>query len=163
MRIAIYPGTFDPITAGHLDIIKRSMGLVDKLYVAIAEDSAKKVLFSMEERIAMIEQELQDNCIANVEVVSFSGLMVNFAKQKNVTISIRGLRVVSDFEYEYQMACMNRMLDENIQTIFLPASPKLQLVSSNLVKEVVKLGGDIGDFLSNKVKKKLEEKYSNLI
>ncbi len=165
MRIAIYPGTFDPITAGHLDIICRALKLVDKLYIAVAADSSSKsMLFSAEERLEMIHQELKDLDIKTgaVEVELFSGLMVAYAKEKSATISIRGLRAVSDFEYEFQMSCMNSILDSNIQTIFLPASSKLQLVSSKLVKEVVRLNGDTGCFLSANVKKKLIAKYQAL-
>ena len=161
MRIAVYPGTFDPITAGHLDIILRSLNLVDKLYIAIAADSSKSVLFSVQERVAMILHELSAHGISKdrVEVEVFSGLMINFAKQKNATISIRGLRALADFEYEFQMSCMNSILNSDLQTIFLPASSKLQLVSSKLVKEVVRLGGDTGEFLSKHVKEKLEAKF----
>jgi pantetheine-phosphate adenylyltransferase len=161
MKIAIYPGTFDPITAGHLDIVTRSLKLVDKLYIAIAEDSCKNALFSTNERKEMIIDELNQINIKSdrVEVAIFSGLMVNFAKEKSAQITIRGIRASSDFEYEFQMSCMNSLLDSNLETIFLPASVTLQLVSSKLVKEVTRLGGDTGDFISERVKKKLAEKY----
>jgi pantetheine-phosphate adenylyltransferase len=160
MRIAVYPGTFDPITSGHLDIILRSLKLVDKLYVAIALDSSKKALFSAPERVAMIYAELEAYDVPKslVEVETFSGLLINFAKERSINISIRGLRALADFEYEFQMACMNTILDPEIQTIFLPASTRLQLVSSKLVKEVTRLGGDTGEFLSNRVKEKLKKK-----
>lgn len=159
-RIGVYPGTFDPITVGHLDIIKRSLRLVDKLYVAIAADSSKNALFSLSERMAMVRQEIEDNNIdaADVEVVVFSGLLVNFAKEKQATVSIRGVRALADFEYEFQMSCMNSMLDQELETIFLPASSGLQLVSSKLVKEVMRLGGDVGSFISDKVKARLSNK-----
>jgi pantetheine-phosphate adenylyltransferase len=157
--IGIYPGTFDPITAGHLDIIKRSLKLVDKLYIGVAADSSKNALFSLPERVEMIRQEIKASSLdARVEVEVFSGLLVKFAKEKKATISIRGVRAIADFEYEFQMSCMNAMLDSNIETIFLPASSGLQLVSSKLVKEVIKLGGDVGDFISERVKSKLIHK-----
>jgi pantetheine-phosphate adenylyltransferase len=155
--IGVYPGTFDPITAGHIDIIKRGLKLVDKLYVGIAADSAKNALFSLDERVTMIREEISASSldIERVEVEIFSGLLVNFAKEKNASISIRGVRAIADFEYEFQMSCMNSILDSNIETIFFPASSGLQLVSSKLVKEVIKLGGDVGDFVSKRVKEKL--------
>ena len=158
--IGVYPGTFDPITAGHIDIIKRGLKLVDKLYVGVAADSVKNSLFSLDERVKMIHEEISDSFIdiSRVEVEIFSGLLVNFAKEKNASISIRGVRAIADFEYEFQMSCMNSMLDSNIETIFLPASSGLQLVSSKLVKEVIKLGGDVGDFVSKRVKEKLANK-----
>jgi pantetheine-phosphate adenylyltransferase len=161
--IGIYPGTFDPITAGHVDIIKRSLKLVDKLYVGVAEDSVKNALFSLSDRVEMIRQEIEDASldVNRVEVEIFSGLLVKFAKEKNATISIRGVRAIADFEYEFQMSCMNSMLDSNIETVFLPASSGLQLVSSKLVKEVIKLGGDVGDFVSTKVKAKIINKQIN--
>lgn len=155
--IGVYPGTFDPITAGHIDIIRRGLRIVDKLYVGVAADSAKNSLFSLDERVKMIHEEISESSldVARVEVEIFSGLLVNFAKEKNASISIRGVRAIADFEYEFQMSCMNSILDSNIETIFLPASSGLQLVSSKLVKEVIKLGGDVGDFVSKRVKEKL--------
>ena len=160
-RIGIYPGTFDPITAGHLDVILRSLKVVDKLYVGVAADTGKSPLFTQEERVEMIRQELLFNDIKEdvVEVESFSGLLVKFAKQKSASIIIRGLRAVSDFEFEFQMACMNSILASDMQTIFLPASVELQLVSSKFVKEVTRLGGDSGNFISDRVKKILMSKY----
>ncbi len=158
--IGIYPGTFDPVTAGHMDIIKRSLKLVDKLYVAVAEDSCKNALFTLPERVEMIAQEIEANGIDSnaIEVEVFSGLLVNFAKAKRATVSIRGVRAIADFEYEFQMSCMNNMLDGELETIFLPASSGLQLVSSKWVKEVMRLGGDVGNFISDRVKARLINK-----
>ncbi len=160
-KIGIYPGTFDPITAGHMDIILRASKVLDKLYIGVAMDSMKSPLFSQEERLEMIQQELSDNNIKKglVEVEAFSGLLVNFAKQRSASIIIRGLRAVSDFEFEFQMSCMNSILDSEMQTIFLPASADLQLVSSKFVKEVTRLGGDTGGFISDRVKRMLVDKY----
>ena len=161
MKIAIYPGTFDPITSGHLDLIIRSLKFVDKLYVAIAADSTKATLFSVDERMALIKEELISNNITNAEVSVFSGLMVDYAAKNSASIVIRGLRAVSDFEYEFQMHAVNSLLNGNIQTIFLPAMPKLQLASSKIVKEIVKLGGDAGELVSANVLQKLHDKYNN--
>ncbi|MEK6734166.1 MAG: pantetheine-phosphate adenylyltransferase, partial [Pseudomonadota bacterium] len=158
----VYPGAFDPITAGHLDIIKRAVKLVDRLYIAVASESfSKSFLFSDKERLEMIRLELKNNHLEskNIEVEIFSGLMVDFAKSKSATIAVRGIRTLSDFEYEYQMAQTNSMLNNEIETIFLPASTELQLVSSKFVKEIMRFGGDPKKFLSNDIKRKMQEKY----
>ncbi len=158
MKIAIYPGTFDPITLGHLDIMKKSSKLFNKLIVAIAIDTVKPVLFSLEERIEMIKHELAENNITNVDVETFSGLMVDFAVSKGASFAIRGIRTNSDFEYEFQMAHMNAILNSSIQTIFFPATSDLQIVSSRMVKEVVRLGGNSQGLLSPKIREKLDLK-----
>lgn len=160
MKIAVYPGTFDPITAGHMDIILRALRVVDKLYIGVGVNSDKETVFSAVEREEMIVNELYTYGINSdkVEVTQFSGLLTEFAKKYSASITIRGIRATSDFEYEFQMACMNSILDKELQTIFLPAATKLQLVSSRLVKEVTKLGGDVGDFVSEQVKIKLKNK-----
>ncbi len=158
-KIAIYPGTFDPITLGHIDIIKRASELFENLIIAVAKDNYKNPLFSLDERVDMIKEELEnlDNS-ANISVEKFEGLLVDFANQKDSRIIVRGLRAVSDFEYEFQMFGMNSMLDPNIQTIFLPASESKHFIASRLVKEVAKLRGDVSKFVSQNVVKKLASK-----
>jgi pantetheine-phosphate adenylyltransferase len=159
MRIAIYPGTFDPITFGHLDIIKRASELFDHLIIAAAKDNDKNPLFTLDERVKLIEEETQFlNKNNNITVEKFEGLLVEYASKRNSKVIIRGLRAVSDFEYEFQMYGMNSKLDPEIQTIFLPASETNHFIASRLVKEVARLGGNISGFVSPNVKKKLMEK-----
>jgi len=161
MRTAIYPGTFDPITLGHIDIIKRASKLFDHLIIAVAKDTAKNPLFSIDERAELIRDEIKNlNKNAQISVEKFEGLLVGFAEEKNAQIIIRGLRAVSDFEYEFQMFGMNSKLNPNIQTIFLPASETNHFIASKLVKEVARLGGDISNFVSKDVAAKLHEKIS---
>ena len=145
MKTALYPGTFDPITNGHLDVIKRASKLFDKLIIGVALDNNKKTMFSILERINLIEDSLAG--FGNVEVVEFKGLLMNFAESTNSIAIIRGLRVLSDFEYEFKMAMMNRGINEEISTLFLMPHMKYVHISSSLVKEVSQLGGDISDYV----------------
>ena len=156
MKIAIYPGTFDPITYGHIDIIERALTIFDKLIVAISVDSPKKPLFTVDERMDMIKEAAKYN--NKVAVDSFNGLLVEYARKVNANAIIRGLRAVSDFEYEFQMALMNRRLNEKIETVFLMPNEKYTYLNSSIVKEIASLGGDITDFVPVNVKDKLIKK-----
>jgi pantetheine-phosphate adenylyltransferase len=155
-KIAIYPGTFDPITFGHIDIIRRASDLFDHLIVAAAKDNYKNPLFNLDERVKLIEEEIATLETCNkISVEKFEGLLVNYASVKGAKVIIRGLRAVSDFEYEFQMFGMNSKLNPLIQTIFLPASETNHFIASKLVKEVAKLGGNVSRFVSKNVEKKL--------
>jgi pantetheine-phosphate adenylyltransferase len=160
--IAIYPGTFDPITLGHVDVIKRAVNICDKLIIAVADDTVKKPIFSTKKRVELAKKDVAkffpDD---DVEVVGFRGLLVEFAKKNNAKMIVRGLRAVSDFEYEFQLATMNSHLEDNVQTIFIPASETTQFIASNLVKEVARLKGDIGSFVSGNVGKELNAYFKN--
>ena len=158
MKVAIYPGTFDPITNGHLDIIIRSIKFVDKLIIAVSNNNKKKTMFSINERVQMIKKVIQDTNISNVEVDFFDGLLMNYANKKGANIIIRGLRAISDFEYEFQMTGMNYKLDPKIETVFLMSSDKYQLISSKLIKEISSLKGDVSKFVPNVVEEKLKKK-----
>ena len=150
-RIGIYPGTFDPITLGHADIIRRGSKLVDKLIVGVTTNPSKDPMFDTAERLAMVEREVASLGLANVEVVGFNALLVKFARRQGATVLVRGLRAVADFEYEYQMAGMNQQLDHSIETVFLMADVSLQPIASKLVKEIALFGGDITPFVSKAV------------
>lgn len=157
MRTGIYPGTFDPITVGHMDIIRRALNVVDKLVIGVALDTGKEPLFPLDMRAKLVEQDVRSlgRDADRVEVKPFSGLLVNFAKEVNAHIIIRGLRAVSDFEYEFQMACMNTRLKRDIETVFLTASEDTHFISSRFVKQIARLGGDISSFVSKDVAKQL--------
>ena len=161
-RIGMYPGTFDPVTMGHMDIIARALKLYDRLIIGVAVNEAKKPLFSLEERVATVEREvskLAGEGKAAVEVKPFSGLLMHFAEACEAGSIVRGLRAVSDFEYEFQMASMNEQLNPDIETVFLMADVRHQAVASRLVKEIAKLGGDVSSFVTADVKQELLEKF----
>lgn len=151
-RVGVYPGTFDPITLGHADIIRRGAKLVDRLIIGVTTNPSKNPLFSPEERMAMVEREVAAMGIGNVTVVGFNALLMKFAQKQGATVIVRGLRAVADFEYEYQMAGMNQQLNPNIETVFLMADVSLQPIASKLVKEIAMFGGDIGKFVSPQVR-----------
>ena len=160
-KIAIYPGSFDPITFGHLDIITRASAIFEKIIVAVAYDNVKNSLFSVAERINLIQYEINHhNLNKKVSATSFSGLLVDFAEQNQAIAIVRGLRAVSDFEYEFQMFGMNSALNSNIQTIFLPASKNHHFTASRFVKEVARLGGETAEFVSENVAVQLRKKYA---
>ena len=147
----MYPGTFDPITLGHEDLVRRASRIFDRVVVAIARDTGGKVsLFTFEERVDMAEQALSDH--ANVEIRGYSGLTVEYARENGLAVIIRGLRAVSDFEYEFQLANMNRQLTEDVETVFLTPTDKYTYISSTLVREVASLGGDVSGFVSPQVR-----------
>jgi len=151
-RVGIYPGTFDPITLGHADIIRRGSKLVDRLIIGVTTNPSKSPMFTADERLAIVEREVANLGLANVEVTAFNALLVKFAQKQGASVLIRGLRAVADFEYEYQMAGMNQQLDETIETIFLMADVGLQPIASKLVKEIALFGGDITRFVSPQVR-----------
>tara|TARA_Y100000748_G_C15356254_1_gene433889 strand:- start:342 stop:821 length:480 start_codon:yes stop_codon:yes gene_type:complete len=158
MNIAVYPGTFDPFTNGHRDLVQRAASnIFDKVYICVAENSKKNTVFSLDERIDLAKKSLVR--ISNVEVVGFNGLLVDFAKKLDAKVILRGLRVVSDFEYEFQMSSMNKKLNQDIESIFLTPSESYAFLSSSLVKEIAQLGGDVSTFVSEDVKLALEKKY----
>ena len=151
MRIGVYPGTFDPITLGHMDIIRRGAKLVDRLIIGVTTNPSKSPMFSIEERLAMVRREVTDVGGA-IEVVAFDALLMKFAQDQRASVIIRGLRAVADFEYEYQMAGMNQQLNAEIETVFLMADVALQPIASKLVKEIAIYGGDIRKFVMPTVK-----------
>jgi pantetheine-phosphate adenylyltransferase len=152
----IYPGTFDPITRGHEDLVKRALCLFDKVIVAIAKDTRKSTMFPFKKRVELARKTL--DALSNVEVCGFSGLSVAFAKQKKAKAILRGMRAVSDFEYEFQLAAINKHLDSDIETIFLPPSTKYTFVSSSIIREAAEVGGDISEFVHPIVEKAFKAK-----
>ena len=159
MKVAVYPGTFDPITLGHLDIIRRGAHLVDKLVVGVTTNPSKEPMFSVDERLAMVRREVAD-IPGNIEVVEFNSLLMEFAERQGATAILRGLRAVADFEYEFQMAGMNQQLNDYIETVFLMADVALQPIASRLVKEIARYRGDIGKFVTPAVAQDVRAKLS---
>lgn len=162
MRTGIYPGTFDPITFGHMDIIRRALHVVDRLVIGVALDSAKEPLFDVKTRAAMVLKDVT-TCLggdaARVEVKPFSGLLVNFAREEGATLLIRGLRAVSDFEYEFQMASVNNKIAPEVETVFLTASDATHFISSRFVKQIARLGGEVSKFVSADVAEMMKREY----
>jgi len=157
-RIGVYPGTFDPITLGHLDIIRRGAKLVDKLIIGVTTNPSKNPMFTPEERMAMVTREVAAQGIENVSVMGFNALLMKFAEKQGASVIVRGLRAVADFEYEYQMAGMNQQLNDGIETVFLMADVSLQPIASKLVKEIAQFGGDIQRFVTPEVRDEVVER-----
>ena len=156
-RIAVYPGSFDPVTKGHEDLIRRSLAFVDRVVVAVAVNVAKQPLFTLEERVGLIRETVR---LPGVEVQSFDGLLVEFARRIGASVIVRGLRAVSDFEYEFQMALMNRNLDPKLETVFLVPAFDLTYLSSSLVREVARFGGDVSQLVHPAVQQALKRKFA---
>jgi len=161
-RIGLYPGTFDPCTLGHADIIRRGAKLVDRLVIGVTTNPSKNPMFTPEERMAMMESEIKRLGLNNVEICGFDALLMKFAKHVGASVIIRGLRAVADFEYEYQMAGMNQQIDGSIETVFLMADISLQPIASKLVKEIAIYGGDISPFVSPSVRDQVVERVAKL-
>src|SRR4051812_885993 len=162
--IGVYPGTFDPITSGHMDIIQRAVRIVDRLIIGVASNAGKGPLFSLDERVAQVQAEvaaMSDGDAQRIEVQPFSILLMHFAQGNNATLIVRGLRAVSDFEYEFQMAGMNAKLDPAIETVFLMAADGQQFISSRFVKEIGRLGGDISRFVSPRIASRLAGRFAD--
>ena len=161
-KVAVYPGTFDPITYGHIDVIKKSLKLFERIVIAVSDGANKNYLFNSDERIEIIKKALFKDQKLNkskIEIISFQSLTTDICKKYKSNIILRGLRAVSDFEYEFQLAGMNRKLNNNIETIFLMSDVENQIISSRFVKEIIKLKGDIGKFTTKSTRKSLKEKY----
>ncbi len=161
-RIGVYPGTFDPITRGHMDVIERGAKLVDELIIGVTTNAAKSPMFSDDERIAMVKREVAALGNSNIRVVGFNSLLMDFAESQGASVVIRGVRGVTDFEYEYQLTGMNRQLNENIETVFLMAAVSLQPIASRLVKEIALYGGEIGKFVTPAVRDEVVARVQQL-
>ena len=159
MQTAVYPGSFDPCTNGHLDIIRRASKLFDKIVVAVLINESKNPLFTLEERVSMLKLVTKD--IPNVEICSFSGLLANFMKENNYSVIIKGLRAVSDYEYEFQMALTNRALYEKIETVFMPCSSEFMFLSSSIVKEVARYDGDLSDLVPSILAETIKRRFGH--
>lgn len=161
-RIGVYPGTFDPITLGHADIIRRGAKLVDRLIIGVTTNPSKNPMFTPDERMAMVRREVVDLGVGNVEVIGFNALLMKFAEKQGASMIVRGLRAVADFEYEYQMAGMNQQLNARIETVFLMADVSLQPIASKLVKEIALFGGDISRFVGEQVREDVLKRVEEL-
>ena len=162
-RTGVYPGTFDPITNGHMDIVRRALKVVDKLILGVALDTAKSPVFDLEMRVKLVQEDIEQQLgtdAKRVEVKPFSGLLVNFAKEQKACLLIRGLRAVSDYEYEFQMACMNNKLAPDLETVFLTASESTHFISSRFVKQIARLGGDVSNLVSDNVASHLQQYFA---
>ena len=161
-RIALYPGSFDPFTNGHLDILQRASRMYDKIIVTIAVNNSKNAVFSGEERISLIKEAIKDfNWADRIEIELFTGLLVNFAKKKNVNVLLRGVRQISDFEYEFRMALTNRWLAPDVDTVFMMPDEQLTFISATIVKEIAAWGGDLSSFVPDNVAHALQKKYNS--
>ena len=158
MKTAIYPGSFDPITNGHIDIVYRAAKLFDKLIIAVAEKKSAKQLFTLEERLLFIEDIFSNN--NDIEVVPFKNLVTDLAREKSANIIVRGMRTVSDFDYEFKMAVMNKKLHEDIETVFFNSTENFSYISSSLIREIVELGGDVSSFVPKPIELILKEKFT---
>ena len=158
-RVGVYPGTFDPITLGHMDIIRRGAKLVDRLIIGVTDNMSKSPMFDVEERMAMVRRECA-SIDSDIDVVAFNSLLMDFAEREGANVIIRGLRAVADFEYEYQMAGMNQQLNSRIETVFLMADVSLQPIASRLVKEIATFGGDISKFVTPAVRNEVVERIA---
>jgi pantetheine-phosphate adenylyltransferase len=161
IRTGVYPGTFDPVTLGHMDIIRRGAKLVDRLVIGVTTNPSKSPMFTVEERMAMVRREIA-GLHGDIEVVSFDSLLMDFAEREGASMIVRGLRAVADFEYEYQMAGMNQQLNANIETVFLMADVSLQPIASRLVKEIALYGGDVGKFVPPAVVIEVRERVDRI-
>ncbi len=161
-RIGVYPGTFDPITFGHMDVIERGAKLVDELIIGVTTNAAKSPMFSDDERIEMVKQEVAALGNGNIRVVGFNSLLMDFADSQGASVVIRGVRGVTDFEYEYQLTGMNRQLNENVETVFLMAAVSLQPIASRLVKEIALYGGEIGKFVTPAIRRAVMARVETL-
>lgn len=159
MRTAIYPGSFDPITNGHLDVLQRAAKLFDRVVLAVAKNAGKTPLFSVTDRVRLAREAVRAMGLGNVEVHSFEGLLVNYVRERQAVAIVRGLRAVSDFEFEFQLALMNRKLDEKVETIFMMPKDTYTFLSSRMVKEIAGLGGDVSPFVPVHVQRALKKKY----
>jgi pantetheine-phosphate adenylyltransferase len=162
MKTAVYPGTFDPITLGHMDIIRRAAHLVDRLVIGVTTNPSKSPMFTVEERLEMVEREVAGVADGKISVVAFDSLLMDFAVREGAAMIVRGLRAVADFEYEFQMAGMNQQLNDDIETVFLMADVSLQPIASKLVKEIALYGGDIGRFVTPAVAKQVRGRVEQI-